>query len=154
MPKLEYRQQKIQAKRKQTSRKDFIKEVCSRRPLAFYKLNIGVSKYPNQSSRMLPLVTPKKYIQDNPDGTTYCQDIALDKPFLEQFQQFFYSAPHALLNTYGMSVDNSDWCDSSWNGVKNAYLCVSVGDNAENILYSFKTETNVRNIISGINITS
>ena len=46
MSNLHYRQEKIQVKRKQTPWRDFVMEICSRKPLMFYKNSGMVSIYP------------------------------------------------------------------------------------------------------------
>ena len=57
MPDLKYRQQKIQEKRKQTSFRDFVKEIGSWMPLVFYKHNGEISRYP-VTDRLKNLVQP------------------------------------------------------------------------------------------------
>jgi len=46
MPDLSYRQKKIQEKRKQTPRREFLKEIASWFQLSFYKNNGIISRYP------------------------------------------------------------------------------------------------------------
>ena len=47
MPDLAYRQQKIQEKRKQTPRREFVKEICSWYPLNLYNHGGMITRYPD-----------------------------------------------------------------------------------------------------------
>jgi len=49
MNNLNHRQTKIQEKRKQTTLRDFVVEIASRRPLNFYKNQGFTSRYPATS---------------------------------------------------------------------------------------------------------
>lgn len=46
MSNLQYRQEKIQEKRKQTPWRDFVMEICSWMPVMFYNINGRISRFP------------------------------------------------------------------------------------------------------------
>jgi hypothetical protein len=60
MQDLTYRQQKIQEKRKLTSFRDFLMEICSWFPLNFYKNNGLISIYP-PTGRITNVIDSKEY---------------------------------------------------------------------------------------------
>jgi hypothetical protein len=60
MPGLGHRQQKIQAKRKQTSWKDFVKELGSWKPLTFHKIDGKLSVYA-PDARVGNVVDPSEF---------------------------------------------------------------------------------------------
>lgn len=137
---------------KDLSRRDFIMQVCSWQPFNFYKTQEGVSKYPETELRPISLVSVKEYTKDYPWWIEYNKEVS-SEPFFHQLKAFFQNTPHATLQTHGWWIENSDWSDAIYDWAKNVYLSVSTWDDAENVLYSFKIESWVRNIISSINVT-
>lgn len=66
MSNLQYWEEKIKNKRKQTEFRDFIKEVASWFNVMFYKNNGLVSRYP-ETDRVRHLLDPKTYVQEYGD---------------------------------------------------------------------------------------
>lgn len=99
MSNLSYRQSKIQEKRKQTPRREFVMEICSWRPVNFYKIDCGISKYPNNSSRLLHLMNPQNHLEVFPNGSILENEV-INNDFFANFQQLFYKIPHAALQWY------------------------------------------------------
>jgi hypothetical protein len=60
MQTLQYRQEKIQAKRKQTPWREFLMEIASWRPLNLYRNKQVLSRYP-ESSRLVNIISNKEY---------------------------------------------------------------------------------------------
>jgi len=60
MADIKKREEKMQARRKQTPFRDFVKEIASRMPANIYKQDIGLSRYP-KSDRQGILLDVKVY---------------------------------------------------------------------------------------------
>ena len=137
MSNIKQRERKIQEKRKQTPWKVFIKEICSRQPLVFYKNSGKISRYP-ETWRIGTLISQKDF-HDQRDFLVK-NDLSLERTnFFESFQllQKSFNYPN-LFHDY--INENSDYADILY-WTKNTYLSFSVWDNTENILYSY-TYTN------------
>ena len=151
MSDLQYRQQKIQEKRKQTPFRQFVKEICSWRNIVFYKNEVGVSKYPQHPNRLKQLITLDQHKKEHTGDLTHGFVYDGSKTFFEQRQELYYSYPYPVVNHYGYQENAERWDEVR--GAKNVYLSVAVGDDAENVLYTFKGETKVANILSSSNVT-
>ncbi len=147
MSNLQHRQQKIQEKRKKTPWRDFVMEICSWRNLMFYKGVLGVTKYPQFPWREMNLVCYDK--QNNLD--CYSLELNSQESFLDQLSYLYHRHGFPLVNHYWLQENAQRWDEVWW--AKNVYLSVAVWDTAENVLYTFKWESSVRNIISCINVT-
>jgi hypothetical protein len=129
MQDLTYRQQKIQEKRKQTSFRDFVMEICSRLPLNFYKNQNLITIYPPHE-RPGNIAELKNYLI-NYDNILEEQNVS-NKGFPFFFKSHFKSSvSHFNVN------ENCDYANQCF-GAKNAYLSFISGINAENILYSIQ----------------
>ena len=85
MSNLQSRQEKIQAKRKQTPWRGFLMEICSRFPLNLYKLDGMISRYP-KTQRLQYVIKQSEYEQlDNQLKSELYDD---NKNFWEQYQEF------------------------------------------------------------------
>lgn len=154
MSNISHRNSIIQQRRKHTPLREYLRDILSFRSMTFYKTNAGISKYPQHPSRKLHLITPKEYKNNYPNGISDEQDYVSHQPFLDQFTRFFYSVPHSSTLHYSDNNENCDRWDIMRNWAKNIYLTIVAWDDAENVLYSLKAETKVRNIINSVNITT
>ncbi len=150
MSDLQYRQKKIQDKRKQTPWREFVRDVCSRYQVGLYKNNNTMSRFPDPQ-RSGPVYAPEVYRKNYLDspGQTDVQDWV---SFFEQLQKFFISVPKMALLDYGIN-ENVSYADTIY-GAKNAYISISVWDTAENILYSNMVFGNCYNIVNSAVISS
>jgi hypothetical protein len=82
MQDLTYRQQKIQEKRKQTSFRDFVREICSWYPLNIYNIEGMLTRYPN-TERKGNIVNDKYVSMNNELIGTYTGN------FFSDLQQFY-----------------------------------------------------------------
>ena len=143
---LHVRELKMQERRKETSRRDFIREICSRRPVTFYKIGNFISRYP-ESPRIGKIVWHKEAAEQRDALVNYGLSYDESKWFFAQMQKLFTAIP--LENTLLFSwCENSEYADQSM-GAKNSYLSYSV-ITSENILYTILSNrsTNVFNSIS------
>ncbi|HMY81095.1 MAG TPA: hypothetical protein PK048_04620 [Candidatus Absconditabacterales bacterium] len=138
MSNLAHRQQKIQEKRKQTPWREFVMEVCSWMPVMFYKINNQISRFP-ETGREGKLIGIKEYEMHSITDTVYSGD------FFRSFENLFLDNEKMIVQQR-FENENCDYaeCYSS----KNCYLCFSVGQGAENILYSTNSHSNIRNIVN------
>ena len=142
MTRLEYRQQKIQQKRKQTPFREFVKEICSWQPMTFYKWSWPLARYP-ETERIGTIVDAATFV-DTIDISLWAgwpTDLSL--PFLTQLTQLqAQTAMPAVRHFY--PTENASYADTVWY-VKNGYLS-HLSFFAENIFYSFYVAGESRNI--------
>ena len=150
MQDIHQRELKMQDKRKQTPRRQFLKEVASRFGVGFYKNNGIISRFP-ETDRCGTIYNADAYMKQFHNGFPGV-DLLPDVPFLEQFQKFFATSPKMALLDYANN-ENVRYADTTY-GAKNAYMTISVGDICENVLYSIMIFGNCTNIINSSIITS
>jgi hypothetical protein len=145
MATLQYRQQKIQEKRKQTQWKEFLLEFASRFPLVLQKDGQHISRYPSKG-RWFNL-----YYNNDIDVWLWNAFDSSQNIFIQIYNLFSSSPKLGNLN-----FPNSENCQySEWvYGWKNCYLSIDVGEGVENILYSSIVLINCKNVISSININN
>lgn len=141
MTDLKIREEKIIARRKQTSWRDFVKEICSRQPMNVYKYQGSMSRFPT-TWREPKIVTPKKF-----GGNISIWTIGKD--FLESISNLYKQQEQMSLMQW-FENENCDFAEVY--GAKNCYLSFSVWLWAENLLYDFICSTNVRNVFNSISI--
>jgi hypothetical protein len=91
---LSHRQEKIQAKRKQTPWRAFVMEICSWQNFVLKKDNGLISKYSNKerAGNIVPLDVFQKE-----DCSYYAFDSSLSNNFMEKFIELFGIIPKAAL---------------------------------------------------------
>ncbi len=141
--KLKQRQSKIQEKRKTTSRRDFLMQIASRRPLSFYKSNSFISRYPNNERK--PHIISHSLFDETRDSLVWVH-IAQWNWFSEIFSNLMSKVE--LTPTQQMwNNENADYADMILGG-KNIYLSTISVYGCEDILYSFATRENTKHVIS------
>ena len=134
MPDLAYRQQKIQEKRKQTSFRDFVKEILSWYPLVLNKRGSLISLYPDEK-RSCPIIPHAIFLGEIDTLTKHGKEYDTQLSFFENFKALFLSVPFSSLYNY-TGAENSDYAFSVFQS-KNCYLSFAVITDCENVLYSF-----------------
>ncbi len=150
MSNLQQRQEKIQAKRKQTSWREFLMAMVSWRSLMFYRTDKWIAKYPQEKWREMNVVSLDDFKKDIWEWL-YSLEYSDRRSFLDTFKDLYYNYPSPVVNQFGIN-ENTTWGDNI-RGAKNIYLSIIAWDMAENVLYTFKWESNVINILNGNNIT-
>ena len=148
MNNIKQREKKIQEKRKQTPRKVFVKEICSRQPLVFYKNAGKISRYP-ETWRIGSIISQRDFqnqrdILVNDTSSLVCTDF-FDSLQLLQKSCNYPNLFHDYIN------ENSDYADIIY-WTKNTYLSFSVGDTTKNILYSYTVNTNCTTVLNSCQI--
>lgn len=146
---LKYWKEKIKQTRKQTSFRDFVKEIASWYPVVLSRNSGQISKFPS-SSRIGIVIHHSEY-EKNRDGLlnpSYQYDEK--KSFFENFQSFMVGQPIFNVIAYGGS-ENSDFGDMILNS-KNCYLSSTVIYGGENVAYSFSVKDNCRNIYNSVSV--
>ncbi len=151
MTSLQTRQEKIQAKRKQTPFRDFVREVCGWYPFVFYKNNGLVSTYPD-TSRSCPVIPHQKFNESIDNLTQNGKDVDLSVSFFENFNRLFHSVPFSSLYNYS-GAENSDFAFSVFQS-NNCYLSFTVITDCENILYSFAVKESSSNILNSTQVNN
>ncbi len=142
MSNLQSRQEKIQAKRKQTSWRDFVMDICSWWPIVFYKNNNIVSKFPptNRSS-----IIPHLQFDSNRDGLI--DRFNIDEVSLFTWLQTLRSHTQLPSMMHWWTNENSDYVDIAL-GCQNSYLAIWLVTDVTNVLYSWSVKdysSNVQN---------
>ncbi|MEI6774388.1 MAG: hypothetical protein WCL18_06475 [bacterium] len=148
MQDLKQRELKMQERRKNTPRREFVKEICSWRALPFYKIDGFVSRFP-ETKRVGSIVSHKVFAEQRDTLLSYGLTYDNTEKFFIQLQHLFASVP--LENTLLFGVcENSDYADQSMNA-RNTYLSYSV-IGSENVLYTILTNggANIFNSMSVI----
>ena len=111
MPDLSHRQQKIQEKRKQTSFRDFMMEIASRKnSMMFYRSAVGIGKYPQVKGREMNLLPFDIYNTKNTGDIELFLEYDTNQPFLAQVSHLYHSYPYSPVNHYGPQ-ENAEWGD-------------------------------------------
>lgn len=141
------RQQKIQTKRKQTPRREFVRDIASWKSLNFYKNRWMISRYP-ESDRITPVSHGKFY--GNRDGLLEYGVPVSWKWLFEDFWTLLRSVPlPALIHIW--ESENSSYADLVASA-KYAYLSVTVFNECENVFYSESVKDYCSNIINSMTV--
>lgn len=133
---LQDRQAKIKAKRAATPWKQFVMEMASRYPFAFYKNQGLISKYHPDAQRVTKIMASKDYEIHRNDSYNNSPDLS-ENSFFEKFAQLLYSQPHEALKQF-VGSENADYVDIAF-AAKNAYLSSCVLE-SENVAYFFQVK--------------
>ncbi len=144
---LEKYQNAIQEKVKNTSFRDFIKNIAGWYPMNFYKRDGIISVFPN-TPRSPNIVSPKKFSELSNDPLKYWREYDFKVSFFENYKKLFTKAPFSALRQFPI-VENSEYTDSSGWGTHNCYLDIGLYD-VENVLYSFEVKENCRNVLNSV----
>ena len=147
---LQQRQEKIQAKRKNTPWRDFVRDICSWYNVNLYKNTGVISRFP-ETERSWMIYKAKDYFSRFPDGPVGV-DYDSGRSFFSQFQECFVNSPKIATLDYGMN-DNAEFADTVY-GARNIYISISVWDNSENVLYSNMVFWDCKNVINSFQITA
>lgn len=142
MSNLQHRQETIQAKRKQTSFRDFLMEIASWMPVMFYKINWKISRFP-QTWREWELISVAWY----PMHETISLEWRFD--FMNTYKKFFLNSQKMIVQQW-FENENSDFAECY--GAKNCYLSFGVWQEAENILYSMMSHTNLYSVFNSFSV--
>ena len=139
MTELQNRQEKIQIKRKQTPWRDFVIEICSWKPLMFYKNSGMISIYPTE--RAHKVLKSWQYYDQISD-----LDV-IGGSFFENIAQLIHQNGYPATNL--MQTENSDFSDTTIRS-KNIYLSNTVITECENIMYSFSVKDKSNTVFDSI----
>jgi len=145
MQNLKYWQEKIQEKRKQTSFRDFIKEIASWQPIVFHKSWWLVSRFP-ETSRMPEVISYSDYYDQ--DSSEYIDGIDYDesKNIFENYQNLRSKVKGINMINF-FNSENSEYADvvSKW---KNIYLSAFIVNGDEDVMYSFWVNDESKRILN------
>ena len=144
MTDLQHRQQKIQEKRKQTSWRDFVKEICSWKPLVLSHVWWTISRFPD-THRVNPIPFDD-FAKQRDKLTEYSIDL-VDENFFSLFGALLKVCPIPWLLSF-YDNDNCNYADIAI-GSKNCYLSYAVV-NCENVFYSESVKDGSRNVYNSL----
>lgn len=141
---LQHRQSKIQQKRKQTSRKDFVMEICSRTPIVYTKEWWTISKFP-KSDRIAWVTTSIAFADtDHMTSKDYSMtERSLFAILLELIQSMQFPGMRHI------HAENADYSDVVINS-HTAYLSSTVISWCENVVYSTSVKDHSRNVFESM----
>lgn len=147
MPNLSHRQSKIQQVRKETSRKDFIKEIASRRPLTFYKQQWWISRYP-VSDRIWTLIDSVSYETQRDSFEIYGKEFDVTRSFFDQLADLFKIIPHD--RCFQMGGGENTWFADVVRGSSDVYLSSFVVYDCSQVSTSMVVRENCSNIFDSV----
>jgi len=145
MNKLTNWQKKIEEKRKQTPWREFVKQIASRQPNVFYKVNGLVSRFP-ESDRIGNVVKYSQYYEQ--EWNSYINGHPYDpsRPFFEQWKELWMNVDATNMINFFMS-ENSDYGDVVSKS-RNVYLSTYVVNGNEDVVYSYGVKDNCSRIFN------
>ena len=145
MTNLQYRQQKIQEKRKQTPWRQFVKEIASWTSLSFYRNKTYVSRFP-ATERSPNIVDQKQFVWNNVKERWWEMIVNFFDNLLVLFRQT--ELPNLM---HFQWVENADYGDTIV-GSNNAYMSKIITFWSNNVLYSFNVKDNNQHILNSHNV--
>lgn len=111
MSNITYYEKIIQEKVKQSSFRDFLKQVASWYTVGFYKGKESISVYP-ETDRAPHIVSPKVFGEslDTLTGLGFSYDTS--SSFFENYAKLFHRVPFSALRQFPV-IENSEYTDSS-----------------------------------------
>ena len=144
---LKQRQDIIKDKRKQTSFRDYLKEIVSLRTLWFYKNNWLPSIY-HDTDRIKWVISHKEFEETRDDLINQWVDYDFQKNFFDNFKSFFRSIKQPPTRLFE-ECDNANFSDQTV-ASKNCYLSYVVINSCENVLYSLSVKESSINILNSV----
>ena len=145
MANLEKWENLIKEKRSKTPFREFVKEIASWCPIAFYRYEDGmIGKFPKEKIRVANPVTSRGFHEQRDELLKY--GLLYKEGLFSGLSQLFYTVPIEALKQFDGTV-NTEYADIALG--KNIYLTV-VGFDSENVAYSFNIKNNCRNIYNSV----
>ena len=141
------RELKIQAKRKQTPWRDFVKEIGSWFGTYFGKNDGLVSRYPD-TDRVGKIITPKAFEESRDALVKDGKEYDFTKNFFQNYQDLIVNIPRASTLVAGQN-ENAEYADDVVN-IKNVYLSYAVVTDTSNVLYSYLAKDNSHNVLNSV----
>ncbi len=148
MEKLKYFQNIIKEKRKQTSFRDYLKEIASLRTMNLYNNTGFVSVYPPNTDRIWKIISHKDFNESRDIISKNWLTYDFSKNFFENFEILFKSSNFAPTVLHG-ECENAIFTDQTVS-CSNSYLSFVVIKWCENVLYSFSVKENSVNVLNSI----
>lgn len=147
MQDIKQREEKIKAKRKQTERRTFVREIGSRFGTYLGKKDGIISRYPD-TDRIGKVITPKAFEETRGELTNKGKSYDFDKSFFQNFHELIKSTQIAATLVAGQ-IENADFADDTMNA-RNVYLSFGVVTDTSNVLYSYIIKDNSNNVLNSV----
>lgn len=146
MPDIKKRELKMQANRKTTTFRDFLKTIASNVPLVLYKDQWFVSRYPKTDR--VNVIGISEYEEARASFTQHGLAYDFDSSFFQNYAKLTQQTPFPA-RMIDPGSENSDFAEAVRRS-KNIYLSHIVIHECENILYTFYTQDRVRNVLNSV----
>ena len=145
MSELPLRNEKIVAKRQESSFDDFLFEIASRYPMMFYKHSGVVTIYPD-TDRIGGVVPAEEFEHDRDilSSLDYDSHLSVFEHLWKLFRSIKFPHVHHFVAT-----ENGDYANYTSN-VRNPYLSFHVTWDCDNVFYSLSTKIRSRNIYNSV----
>ncbi|USN57712.1 MAG: hypothetical protein H6767_04965 [Candidatus Peribacteria bacterium] len=142
---LEYWKQQIITRRKQTSFRDFLKEIASWFPFAFYQRGGVITSLPKTDRINSVVLSSEEFEGSRDELQKKAKVYDFEKTFFENYRELYLSIP--LYNLFSFGSENAQYGDNVYNS-RNVYLSNGVVHDCENILYSFYIKLGCSNVLN------
>lgn len=133
----------IKNKRKQTTFRQFLKEIVSWQPIVFYKTDGVISRFP-KTERIKSVVKCSNFDKINEDILSNGQDYNFALSFWDNFSSLFHKVSLPSM-VHFFENENADYADVVSKS-KNIYLSAYVANTNEDIYYSFGVKDGCVNV--------
>ena len=137
----------MQRRRANTPFRDYLMHIASWVPMVLYKRREDISRYP-ETDRAPRIVHGGKYDSAREDLLLVGMNYDFGKDFFENYARLSSRIPLPSRMIYA-NAENCDYAEAAWMS-KSAYLSILVISDCENILYTFYTQDNVKNVINSV----
>lgn len=144
---IKYYQKVIQDKRKQSSFRDFLMDVCSWYGLSLYSNKGNISKFPD-TARIKGVISNTEFEKSRDSLWDMGLDYDEKMSFFEQFKNLFQSIDMFSNCHYGQNT-NSTFGESVLNG-NNIYLTFAAISDCENVFYSVSIKDDCSDIFNSL----
>ena len=148
MSNLQYWKDKIKEKRKQTSFRDYLKEIASLRTMNLYQNSGFVSVYPPKNDRIWWIISHKEFDESRNSEPDNSLDYDFSISFFKNFEKLFKNTKLAPTVLH-WNCENAIFTDQTVD-CNNSYLSFVVIRWCENVLYSFSVKENSVNVINSV----
>lgn len=138
---------RMKQKRANTSFRQYLEEIGSWVPMVLYKRKEDVSRYP-ETARAPKIVHGNDYDVRRDDLLLVGREYDFTEDFFANYARLSSRIPLPSRMVY-VNAENCDYAESCWMS-KSVYLSILVISDCENILYTFYTQDNVKNVLNSV----
>lgn len=146
MQTLKIREEKMKEKAKLLPRRDFIKNIASRRGIVLRKNKSIFSNYPETDR--VKITTYKNYIANRDANIDTWREYDFSQDFFTNLSKLLKEVALPNVNNIGEN-ENADFCEWAWN-TKNAYLTFDAISDVKNVFYSLHIKEHCSDVYNSV----